>query len=179
MTTTVETYHSAIRKLVAERFAASAASRGRRPSHDRALELTREDFEKIEADLLATGYRFEMSAVVSLQEEPDKYQPVAGVPTLGQPARPTSRAGSIVGTGDNVFKAQADVTGTARFVSDVETVMEMLTEGVPGGHGRDHRRLRRHADRADPRRLHRPSSAWAAPCAPTSASSPASTACPA
>ena len=32
MTTTVETYHTAIRKLVAERFAASPGSRGRRPS---------------------------------------------------------------------------------------------------------------------------------------------------
>ena len=31
---------------------------------------------------------------------------------------------------DNVFKA-ADVTGTARYISDVDKVMEMLTGGVP------------------------------------------------
>ena len=37
-----------------------------------------EDFERVEAELLATGYRFEMSAVVSLQEEPEKYKPVEG-----------------------------------------------------------------------------------------------------
>jgi signal transduction protein with GAF and PtsI domain len=36
-----------------------------------------------------------------------------------------------VGTGDNVFKAKADVEGTAVFVSDVPKVMELLTEGVP------------------------------------------------
>jgi len=35
--------------------------------------------------------------------------------------------------GQNVFKAKADVTGTARFVGDVETVMALLTEGVPEG----------------------------------------------
>jgi phosphohistidine swiveling domain-containing protein len=39
----------------------------------------------------------------------------------------------VVGTGDNVFRARADVAGTARYVSTVETVMEMLTEGVPEG----------------------------------------------
>ena len=32
-----------------------------------------------------------------------------------------------------MFSAKADVTGTARYVSDVENVMEMLTDGVPEG----------------------------------------------
>jgi signal transduction protein with GAF and PtsI domain len=32
-----------------------------------------------------------------------------------------------------VFRAKDDVTGSARFVSNVETVMEMLTGGVPDG----------------------------------------------
>jgi len=91
MTTTVETYHSAIRKLVAERFAASGKS-WEEAVTDPALELTREDFEKVEAELLATGYRFQMSAVVSLQEEPEKYQAGAGVQNSGT-SPPTSRAG--------------------------------------------------------------------------------------
>jgi hypothetical protein len=96
------------------------------------LELTREDFEKVEAELLATGYRFQMSAVVSLQEEPEKYQAGAGVQNSGN--QPTDEQGRlVVGTGQNVFKAKADVTGTARFVGDVETVMALLTEGVPEG----------------------------------------------
>jgi hypothetical protein len=131
MTTTVETFHSAIRKLVAERFAASGKS-WEDAVTDQALELTREDFERIEADLLATGYRFQMSAVVSLQEEPDKYQAGAGVQNSGN--QPTDEQGRlIVGTGQNVFRAKADVSGTARFVGDVETVMSLLTEGVPEG----------------------------------------------
>jgi phosphohistidine swiveling domain-containing protein len=98
--------------------------------HDPEFELTREDFEKVEADLLATGYRFEMSAVVSLQEEPEKYKPVEGHAESG--AHETDEEGRpIVGSGDNVFRAKADVSGTARFISKVETVMDMLTAGVP------------------------------------------------
>lgn len=125
----VEAYHTAIRALVAERLAASGKSWEEAVS-DPALELTREDFEKVEADLLATGYRFETSATVSLKEEPDKYKPVAGIADSGQ--QETDEQGRpIVGTGDNVFQAPEDVTGTARYVSDVEKVMEMLTNGVP------------------------------------------------
>jgi hypothetical protein len=125
----VEHYHTAIRRLVAERFAASGKS-WEEVVHDPACELTREDFEKVEADLLATGYRFEMSAVVSLQEAPEKYKPAEGPAESG--AHQTDEDGRpILGSGDNVFRAKEDVSGTARFVSTVETVMEMLTTGVP------------------------------------------------
>lgn len=128
-TPTVEAYHTAIRKLVAERLAASGKS-WEEAVQDESLELTREDFERVEADLLATGYRFDMSAIVSLREEPDKYKPPPGIQDSGQ--QDTDEEGRpIVGTGDNVFRAPADVTGIARYVSDVEKVMEMLTEGVP------------------------------------------------
>ncbi|MEZ5122203.1 MAG: PEP-utilizing enzyme [Solirubrobacterales bacterium] len=127
----VEAYHTAIRKLVAERFAACGTS-WEEAVHDKSLQLTRADFEQVEADLLATGYRFQMSAVVSLQEEPEKYAAPAertdsGAQESDEQGRP------IVGTGDNVFKARGDVEGVARFVSDVERVMAMLTEGVPEG----------------------------------------------
>jgi hypothetical protein len=128
-TPTVEAFHTAIRKLVAERFAESGKS-WEECVHDPAFELTREDFEKVEAELLATGYRFEVSAVVSFTEAPEKYKPLEGPAETGEHA--TDEQGRpVVGTGDNVFKAKEDVTGTARFVGKVETVMEMLTEGVP------------------------------------------------
>jgi hypothetical protein len=127
----VETYHAAVRRLVAERLAAD----GRRWEDavgDPALELTREDFARIEADLLATGYRFEASAIVSLKEEPDKYQPLKGIGDSGQQPR-DDQGRTIVGTGDNVFQAKADIEGTAVYVSDVEKVMALLTDGVPDG----------------------------------------------
>jgi hypothetical protein len=125
----VEKYHSAVRSLVAERLAASGKS-WEEAVQDPSLELTREDFEKIEADLLATGYRFETSATVSLKEEPEKYKPIAAAEDSGE-HESDEEGRPIVGTGANVFRAPGDVTGTAHYVSDVEKVMEMLTSGVP------------------------------------------------
>ena len=124
----VEHYHAAIRAIVAERFAASGKT-WEEVVHDAASELNREDFEQVEADLLATGYRFDASAVVSLKEAPDKYKPLAVAVESGE-THYDDEGRQIVGTGDNVF-ATSDVTGVARFISTVERVMEMLVEGVP------------------------------------------------
>jgi phosphohistidine swiveling domain-containing protein len=127
-TPVVERYHSAVRALVAERFAASGKT-WEEAVEQRLLEPTVEDLEKIEADLLAEGYKFDVSATISLKEEPDKYKPLAGIANTGE-HEVDEQGRPIVGTGDNVFKA-GDVTGTARYISDVEKVMEMLTVGVP------------------------------------------------
>ena len=96
----VERYHSAIRAIVAERLAASGKT-WEEVVHDPAVEFTREDFEKVEADLLATGYRFEVSAIVSLKEEPDKYKPLAVTVDSGE-VHHDDQGRQIVGTGDNV-----------------------------------------------------------------------------
>jgi phosphohistidine swiveling domain-containing protein len=128
-TPTVEKYHSAIRALVAERLAASGKS-WEEAVVDPELALTREDFEKVEAELLAEGYKFDVSATISLREEPDKYKPLAGIANTGK-HESDEEGRPIVGAGDNVFKAPADVSGTARYISDVDKVMEMLTGGVP------------------------------------------------
>ena len=129
MNPTVEFFHAAIRKLVAERMTASGKT-WEEAVVDPALELTREDFVRIEADMLATGYRFEASAQVSAVEEPDKYKPESAIADTGQ--QPRDEAGRlVVGTGDNVFQAKGDVTGTARLISTVDVVMDMLVNGVP------------------------------------------------
>lgn len=130
MSEVLEFYHSAIRALVAEKFAASGKT-WQEAVQDPALELTRADFEKMEADLLATGYRFTMSAQVSIEEEPDKYKPIAGVGDSGNQPR-DEQGRLVVGTGDNVFQAD-DLVGTARFIGTVEVVMDMLLNGVPEG----------------------------------------------
>lgn len=129
MNPTVEFFHSAIRKLVAERLADSGKS-WEEAVVEPSLELTREDFVRIEADMLATGYRFEASAQVSAVEEPDKYKPEAAIADTGQQPR-DDQGRLIVGTGDNVFQAKGDVTGTARLISTVDVVMDMLVNGVP------------------------------------------------
>ena len=128
-THTVEVYHTAIRKLVAERFAESG-KKWEEVVHDASFEIGAEDFEKIEADLLETGYRFDISAVISQQEAPEKYKELTRAG--GESGDETDDQGRpVVGRGDNVFRAKADVEGVDRFVPDVETVMTMLTEGVP------------------------------------------------
>lgn len=129
MNPTVEFFHSALRKLVAERLADSGKS-WEEAVVEPSLELTREDFVRIEADMLATGYRFEASAQVSAVEEPDKYKPEAAIADTGQQPR-DDQGRLIVGTGDNVFQAKGDVTGTARLISTVDVVMDMLVNGVP------------------------------------------------
>jgi hypothetical protein len=129
MNPTVEFFHSAIRKVVAERLAASGKT-WEEAVVDPSQELTREDFVRIEADMLATGYRFEASAQVSAVEEPDKYKPEAAIADTGQQPR-DERGRLVVGTGDNVFQAKGDVTGTARLISTVDVVMDMLVNGVP------------------------------------------------
>ncbi len=129
MNPTVEFFHSAIRKVVAERLAASGRT-WEEAVVDPSLELTREDFVRIEADMLATGYRFEASAQVSAVEEPDKYKPEAAIADTGQQPR-DEQGRLVVGTGDNVFQAKGDVTGTARLISTVDVVMDMLVNGVP------------------------------------------------
>lgn len=131
MMPTVEFFHSAVRKLVAERFASSGKT-WEEAVVDPSLELTREDFARIEADLLATGYRFEASAQVSAVEEPDKYKPEDAIADTGQQPR-DEQGRAVVGTGDNVFQAKSDVTGTARLVGTVDVVMDMLVNGVPEG----------------------------------------------
>ena len=129
MNPTVEFFHSAIRKVVAERLAASGKS-WEEAVVDPSLELTREDFVRIEVDMLATGYRFEASAQVSAVEAPDKYKPEAAIADTGQQPR-DEQGRLVVGTGDNVFQAKGDVTGTARLISTVDVVMDMLVNGVP------------------------------------------------
>lgn len=131
MSHTVEFYHSRIRKMVEERFAASGKS-WNEAVIDPDLEFSRADFEALEAELLSTGYRFDMSAQISQQEAPEKYKALAGVVESGKNEL-DEHGRPVVGTGDNVFQAKANVIGTARFISNVEIVMEMLLNGVPDG----------------------------------------------
>jgi hypothetical protein len=130
MMPTVEFYHTAIRRLVAEKFAASGKT-WEEAVVDPSLELTLADFHNIEQQLLATGYLFETSAQISFIEEPGKYKPVQGVGDSGTQGK-DDQGRLIVGTGDNVFTAP-DLEGTARFVGTVDVVMDMLINGVPEG----------------------------------------------
>ena len=128
MTHTVEFFHSRLRQLVAAKLAESGKT-WEEAVGDPALELTTEDFEKLDAELLETGYRYEMSAQISLVEAPEKYRPLDQLADTGAHER-DEEGRPIIGTGAKVFRAE-DLVGTARLVSNVETVMDMLVNGVP------------------------------------------------
>lgn len=129
MTHTVEFFHNGLRQLVADKLAASGKEWAE-VVDDPAYELTLEDFEQLDAQLLATGYRYEMSAQISLVETPEKYRAVDGLADTGADER-NAEGLRIIGNGANVFRAAGDVVGTAKVISSVETVMELLLGGVP------------------------------------------------
>ena len=79
----VEKYHSAVRALAAEKFEGSGMS-WEEAVEAGALLPTREELQQIEADVLAEGYKFDVSATISLKEEPDKYKPLAGISDSGE-----------------------------------------------------------------------------------------------
>jgi hypothetical protein len=128
----VARYNGAVRALAARRLEAAGAA-WKDVVFDREFELfSRSDAESLERETVASGYRFDFSAAVSLESEPDKYK------------RPERAARSFadgdagggrrqVGVGDNVIRKAATVTGPITFISRVEQVMSYLTEGVPEG----------------------------------------------
>jgi phosphohistidine swiveling domain-containing protein len=92
--------------------------------------ITDADFRRIEADLLATGYRFDVSATISQKEEPEKYKALAGQDQIEANAEILDGR-QLVGHGDNVVTYPANVTGLARYIHTTEEVMELLMNGVP------------------------------------------------
>lgn len=132
-TPTVKAFHNAIRARVAKKLG-SEERPWRDVVFDPGFALTADEFTEVEAELLATGYRFDHSAQISLTESPEKYKATVAAGTSVAKDRPEHSAAdgdTVVGSGDNAMPFQADVEGTVRFVDTVEKVMEMLVEGVP------------------------------------------------
>lgn len=90
--------------------------------------------QAIEDDFLATGHRYQGSAMISIEEEPDKYQQIAGM-AEGEGAdnlpAPDAEGRILAGAGDNVVQFDANTVGIARYVRSSEQVLSMLQEGVP------------------------------------------------
>ncbi|WP_244097572.1 PEP-utilizing enzyme [Burkholderia ambifaria] len=103
--------------------------------------ITRQEIERIEQQVLATGYRFTSTSLVSLRERPDAYKDATG---LGVDVSAFSFehhdaiTGSIDangreqrGTGDNVVRHAADIDGVARYVRTSDQVIRYMQNGVP------------------------------------------------
>lgn len=129
-TVSARTFHTAIRALVKQRLAETGGDWNSFVFHRSYDLITAADCEKIEADLLATGHRFDVSAVISAKEAPDKYKPLAGREEA-QVAQTAENGRLLVGRGDNVVRHTTTATGVARWVRTTEDVMEMMAGGVP------------------------------------------------
>lgn len=130
-THTVQFFHHRLRRAVHDRFGASGL-KWEEFIRKASFAIDKQELEKIEAELLATGYRFEPSAQISQIEAPDKYK--ADRTNGSKKQELTDEDGRpVVATGDNVFRTAENVVGTVRFVSSVQTVVDLLSDGVPAG----------------------------------------------
>lgn len=139
----VEAYHNAIKSLVRQRLD-EAGGDWASFVFDKSYDLIgAKDFAQIEKKLLATGHRFDWSAMISVRERPEAYKPAAGE---GEQAKDFSfeHAEAVVappgsdgreqrGIGDNVVKYAKNLVGTAIYIRSSDRVLQLLTAGVPAG----------------------------------------------
>lgn len=137
----VDAYHGAIKDLVRRRLdevGGDWASFVFDKSYDL---ITAADFAAIEKKLLATGHRFDWSAMISVRERPEAYKPATGVGedlkdfSFEHPeavvAPPDGNGREQRGVGDNVVKYPNNLAGIARYIRSSERVLDLLTNGLP------------------------------------------------
>jgi phosphohistidine swiveling domain-containing protein len=126
-------YHTAVREHVARRVEELGGD-WKSLVFDRQFDLfTEADAERIEAELLATGRKFQFSAEISLREQPDKYMKAEAAATDAAGLGEVVDGKTVVALGDNVSQGKGTVSGKVLFVTSPDQVIELLTEGVPEG----------------------------------------------
>ncbi len=125
-------FNSMVRTLAADRIAATGAQ-WKDIVFERQFELfSRADADAIEKEVLDSGYRFDFSATVSLESEPEKYRRPERE-TSGFTEERSADGRRQVGVGDNVISKPQTVVGPVALISTIEQVMDYLTDGVPAG----------------------------------------------
>jgi len=137
----VDAYHAAIHDLIRRKLDASGGDWASFV-FDKSYDLiTAAEFAAIEKKLLATGHRFDWSAMISVHERPEAYKPATG---LGEDlatfafehaeavvAPPDAQGREQRGIGDNVVKYAQNLVGVARYIRSSDRVLELLTSGIP------------------------------------------------
>jgi phosphohistidine swiveling domain-containing protein len=137
----VEAYHAAIKDLVRRKLD-QVGGDWASFVFDKSYDLVAaKDFEAIEKKMLATGHRFDWSAMISVRERPEAYKPATGVGediknfSFEHPeavVSPPDTAGREQrGAGDNVVKYPKNLIGVARYIRSSDRVLELLSSGVP------------------------------------------------
>jgi hypothetical protein len=137
----VEAYHGAIKDIVRRRLDEIGGD-WNSFVFDKSYDLIgAKEFTGIEKKLLASGHRFDWSAMISVRERPEAYKPAPGVDgdvkdfSLEHPKAVTGPADANGreqrGIGDNVVKYPQNLIGIARYIRSSDRVLELLTQGVP------------------------------------------------
>lgn len=129
-TATSKAFHHSIRAAVREQFEASGLEWKDFVFGKSQSVLTEAVFAKVEADYLATGQRFDVSATISAKEAPEKYKLAKATAATFEDSE-VKDGRMRVGQGDNVVTHPKSITGIALFVQTADEVMEMMTGGVP------------------------------------------------
>ena len=123
-------FHHSIRAAVREKFEASGMDWKDFVFGNSNCLLTEVDFAHVEAKLLASGHRFDVSAIISATEAPEKYKALKRQD--GNQIDTAIIDGRMrVGQGDNVVTYPKSVAGLALYVQTTDEVMAMVMEGVP------------------------------------------------
>lgn len=125
-------FNGAVRAVAAKRFAATGEE-WKDVVFARQFDLfSLDDARAVEQEALDSGYRFDFSATVSLESEPDKYKrPEKAASAFAD--GPVTDGRRQVGIGDNVIRKQQSVSGPVALISKIEQVMGFLADGVPDG----------------------------------------------
>lgn len=137
----VEAFHSALKDLVRQKWEASGLPWDQFVFGKSYELITAKEIAAVDARLLATGYRYTGSAMISARERPEAYKPMAGADgsaakfSFEHPEAKTAPADAggreQRGQGDNVVRYPHNTSGIARYFRSSEQVMRCLTEGVP------------------------------------------------
>jgi PEP-utilising enzyme, mobile domain len=137
----LETVRNAVTDLVRRKLALSGGSWSDFVFSASDQLITKEDFREIELQILASGYRFAWSAVISARERPEIYKETEAIgASIGSfsfehPEAVVAVADSAGreqrGVGDNVVRRKENVIGIARYIRSSEQVIEHMKRGVP------------------------------------------------
>jgi PEP-utilising enzyme, mobile domain len=137
----VDAFHNAIKEIIRRRLDEIGGD-WNSFVFDKSYDLVgAKEFASVENRLLATGHRFDWSAMISVRERPDAYKPATAVGedlktfSFEHPEAVTGPADAQGreqrGIGDNVVSNARNLIGTARYIRSSERVLEMLAKGVP------------------------------------------------
>ncbi len=137
----VEAYHSAIQSTIRQRLSELGGDWASFV-FDKSYDLVgAREFSNIEKQVLATGHRFDWSAIISVQERPDAYKPAPGIDapakdfSFEHPMATTAPADANGreqrGIGDNVVRYPQNLAGVALYIRSSHHVLELLNGGVP------------------------------------------------